>query len=118
MSEDADAFAPATLQLLENGWFSIYFACDEFDDTLEVEAAFEAYELDAGGYGWEAVLAPALQARDSDAYDAIEWSPEADTFVAISQHQGPLRVLAQVLREVVTDQMTLERAISRHDPNR
>ena len=115
--ERAD-FLPATLQPLDNGMTSLWFSCDQFDGTLDVVAAFEAAGLQGSGYDWTATLAPALAKRDRQAFAAIEWSPESDTFVAISAAREPLRVLAAVLRDVVRDQASLVEAIAEHDPDR
>lgn len=114
-----DDFSPATLQVLDNGMFSISFACDAFDsDDLDVKGAFKEVDLDGSGYDWEAVLAPALERRDLLAYKAIDFSPEADTFVAICKDKAPLLGLVEVLREIVSDQSLLASAIAAHDPDR
>jgi hypothetical protein len=116
-SPDDAAFAPATLQELEKGGYAIYFDAGAFDDRLDVQDAFS--EIGEGsGYEWEAVLAPALEKHDPKAFAAVDWSPEADTFVATSTDKAPLAVLAAVLRDVVKDQASLERAVKAHDPER
>ncbi|MBX3154758.1 MAG: hypothetical protein KF773_02075 [Deltaproteobacteria bacterium] len=114
---DDPAFAPATLQMLEKGGYAIFFDIGAFDDKLDVQDAFSAIG-EGNGYEWEAVLAPALEKRDPQAFSAVDWSPEADTFVATSTDKAPLAVLAAVLRDVVKDQASLVRAIKDHDPDR
>lgn len=114
-----DDFSPAELQILENGMFSVHFSIDAFQsDELDVEGAFAESELDGNGYDWEAVLAPAIKQRDARAFAAIEFSPEADTFVAISKDKESLLLLAEVLRDIVSDQKLLAAAVAAHDPDR
>jgi hypothetical protein len=114
---DDPEFAPARLQKLDKGGYAIFFDIGAFDGDLDVEAAFS--EIGSGnGYEWEAVLAPALEKRDPAAFSAVDWSPEADTFVASSNDKAPLAVLAAVLRDVVKDQSSLVQAVKNHDPER
>lgn len=112
-------FSPGTLQILENGMFSLSFDTGAFQsDDLDVESAFAEADLDGNGYDWEAVLAPAVRDRDASAFKAIEFSPEADTFVAICKSKEPLLLLAEVLRDMVSDQKLLAAAVAAHDPDR
>jgi hypothetical protein len=114
---DDPEFAPARLQKLEKGGYAIFFDIGAFDGDLDVEEAFS--EIGSGnGYEWEAVLAPALEKRDPAAFSAVDWSPEADTFVASSSDKAPLAILAAVLRDVVKDQSSLVQAVKNHDPER
>lgn len=115
--EEERAFAPATLQNLENGWFSLYFSCDEFDGELDVVEIFESHDVDPNGYGWESVLAPALERFDAAAFEQIDWSCEADTFVVLCADKAPLLALVEVLRNVVRDTSSLEAAVAAHDPD-
>lgn len=113
---DEDRFAPASFQTLENGMFDIWFDIGLGDDFVDL---FEAADLEGSGYDWEAVLAPALERRDPRAAAAIEYSPEGDTFVAISKTTGPLEALAALLRELLeNDGAKLAKAIRAHDPDR
>jgi hypothetical protein len=115
-AEDPE-FAPARLEALEKGGYAISFDIGAFDDKLDVQEAFS--EIGEGnGYEWEAILAPALEKRDPKAFSAVDWSPEADTFVASSSDKSSLAVLASVLRDIVKDQASLEQAVKNHDPER
>ena len=112
-------FSPGTLQVLANGKFSLAFECAAFQsDELDVEGAFAEADLDGNGNDWDAVLAPAVERRDARAFADIEWAPEADTFVAIAKTKEPLLVLAEILRDIVSDQKLLAAAIAAHDPDR
>src|SRR5579862_7601653 len=105
-------FSPATLQTLDNGSFSLCFDIGAFtSDELDVKGAFADADLDGNGYDWAAVLAPAVERNDARAFAAIEFSPEANTFVAICKDKAPLLVLAELLRDIVSDQKLLASAI-------
>ena len=112
---EKERFAPATLQTLENGKFSISFdaaLADEFIDLWEEEG------LSGSGYESEAVLAPAFEKKKSALASEIENGPEADPFVAIADRVEPLEALAALVRDLLDDEEALARAIRAHDQER
>jgi hypothetical protein len=112
-----EPFKPMFFQVLDNGLFELSFPCDQFDE-MGASDVFQDAGLDGGGYDWEAVLAPALAARDEEASGTIEWSPEADSLVAISPDRSALEVLAEVIRAVTSSEKALAAAVRAHDPDR
>jgi hypothetical protein len=110
-------YAPAKFLAYDNGGFGLFFSCDEFD-AVDAERLFSDAGSCANGYGWEGVLAPALEARDPEAARAVSYDCEADTFVAHADTEAPLQVLAAVIREVTATAEALSAALVKRDPER
>jgi len=109
-------YAPAQFIAYDGGGFGLFFGCDAFE-KIGAMKLFEEMGAYGNGYGWQSVLAPALEARDPKAARAIEFDSEADTFVARAKTEEPLPALAEVIRGVTADKKTLASAIERRDPD-
>jgi hypothetical protein len=74
-------WSPARLVAYDEGEYGLFFSCDAFEG-IGAMALFEKAGAYGNGYGWESVMAPALEAADRTAAREIDYDSEGDTFCA------------------------------------
>ncbi len=101
----------------DDGSYGLFFSVDDFFDMGAMEI-FEKGGAYGNGYGWESVIAPALEKAHPKLADAIEYDCEADMFVARAADEAHLDALAAVIAAITASPAALARAVAARDPER
>ena len=101
---------PASLGSEDNGKKSLRLRVEDATDWRD---RFIEGGLDGSGLDWEVVLSTALKHRDRAVWSAITFDSEADCFVATAKDPAPLEILGQLIKDLLHNRHSLEKAI--HD---
>jgi hypothetical protein len=112
-SSHADsALAPFTLVETHPGRYSLLLTT-----FAPAEEVFERYELDAGGYAWDAIARHVIEHDASDLDDRVAFDPEASMFCAYGEDRDALRQLGVRLAAVFHDPARLAGIIEAIGPD-
>src|SRR5690242_14902914 len=108
--EDRLSFAPFVLFEYEHE-FGRYCLMLGEEEMEQVEAVFEAHELEASGYGWNDLVECVVRVRMPGFADALEFDSESATFAVNSDDLDAIRQLADLLRRAYHVPALLEQLI-------
>jgi hypothetical protein len=113
VSSDADpAIAPFKLVETRPGSHSLLLTTFEPADEV-----FERYELEGGGYAWEAVARHVVEHDASDLDDRVGFDPEASMFCAYGEDREALYQLGARLAALFHDATRLAAIIESIGPD-
>ena len=114
MSASSDDAAVTPFKLVETSPGKYSLLLTTFDPADEV---FERYELEGGGYAWEAVARHVIEHDASDLEDRVGFDPEGSMFCAYGDDRDALSQLGVRLAAIFRDPPRLAAIIEAIGPD-
>jgi Immunity protein 51 len=114
---DDEDLSPLTLMRHDHPLGYSYSLMLTAEDMVPVMDTFEEYDYYGNGYGWEGVARSAVRAHAPNLTDLLDYDPEGDTFVAVSNDPDALRRLGALLRRALREPDFLEQLLRDGDPD-
>ena len=108
---------PFTLQRADRNYV-IVADLGQPDLSPEYREFFEQHGYTGNGYTWEGMVVQILEERDPELLDAVEFDPEANTFLAYVDNPETQQRFVDVLSPIFADLSILEQHVAKADRDR